>query len=63
MSTIDYSIPEKREVVQIVSRHIGKGYPDQLVAVCNDGTMWRTTLSLSVSEAIGWVELPRIPQS
>lgn len=52
----------ERKIVQIAATYSGisENYPD-LIALCDDGTLWLTTLAASIRNA-EWDQLPPIPQ-
>lgn len=47
----------ERKIIQIVSRPRYKSEPGDILALCNDGTVW-----MRPDNEVAWLELPAIPQ-
>lgn len=61
MATHEYDMSRIEPIVSSITirRHIVQiaGTADDIVALCSDGTVWRTMLGDNV-----WIPLPQIPQ-
>ena len=47
-----------RKIIQIATAYTENSiYPSRILALCNDGTLWRLT-----NDGEKWIKLPNIPQ-
>ena len=53
------TFPPKRKVIQLAYGNETEGLHGQIIALCDDGTIWSAKRS---EEFEGWHEIPNVPQ-
>ncbi len=51
-----------RKIIQIVATPDSTDYYAQLYALCDDGTVWNTSIKELPDEEINWKQIKNVPQ-